>query len=303
MTLETLFNSGIKAIGDEAALAAPEKTLIVVGPGRGGTSLVSGALHHLGVFTGETSRAPTFEDARLDAAFRSGEAERVQGLVDDYNARHRVWAFKRPASLAYLDQLHQVVRNPVYLFIFKDIFSIANRNDISMQWNLKKGLRTALRSYRQMVDFIDGRAPNGLMLSYDRVVQNKETFIDTLTELVAPHPVSSEQREAALGFINPNPPEYLNASRVTRAVGSVSQLTETSVAGTAKYKARPRRPVTVEVLVNDDVVGSIDADSPAEEDAGFAFRYDFPTRIGAEDVVALRLSEDVVPFVEGLRLE
>lgn len=302
MTLENLFNSGIKAIGDESAPTAPEKTLIVVGPGRGGTSLVSGTLHHLGVFTGETSRAPTFEDVRLDKACRSGEADKLREVVEDYNARHQVWAFKRPANLAYLDQLHEVVRNPLYLFIFKDIFSIANRNDISMQWGLMKGLRTALRSYRQVVDFIDRRSPNGLMLSYDRAVQDKETFVDTLTELLAPHSVSTEQRDAALGFINPNPTDYLNASRVTRAVGSVSRLTETSVAGTAMYKARPRRPVTVEVLVNDDLVGSLDTDSPAEGESGFEFHFDFPSRIGAEDVVALRLSEDVVPFVEDLRL-
>lgn len=301
MQFGSLVNTGIKVVGDERVLTLAEKTLVIVGVGRGGTSLVSGALHHLGVFTGDTSRAPTFEDVRLHAAGRSGAVDEMSAVVRDYDARHQVWAFKRPASIDYLDQLHPLLRSPVYLFIFKDIFSIANRNAISMQWGMMKGLRRALAAYENIIEFIDRNSLDGLMLSYDRVMQDRAAFVDALIRLAAPQQVSAEQRAAALDFIEPNSQEYLNASRITRGVGTVYRLTPHAVDGSAMYAARPRRPVTVEVFVNGELVGSVDSDTPAKGGQGHAFSFRFPSPLGAGDEVALKLSEDVIPFVTSAR--
>lgn len=295
MAIENLYNTGIKTIGDESALQAEQKTIIVVGPARGGTSLVAGALSHLGVFTGSGSTAPVFEDVRLAGAAEHGAVAQVRAIVSDYDAAHDIWAYKRPGIIDDFGKIHDTVRNPVYLFIFKDIFSMANRNSISMNLDVMNGLNVALEGYRKIIGFIERRNPSGLLLSYDRVIQNKEAFLDVLSQLVAPQPVSEEQRAAALAFIDPNPQAYLNASRVTRGVGNVKSLSASEISGAAHYAAAPHRPVVVDISVNGTTVAEVTAQD-------HAFRHTFETPLTAEDTVSLRLTEDVVDFVEDLKL-
>ncbi|GAA2015540.1 hypothetical protein [Brevibacterium samyangense] len=289
MAIENLYNTGIKKIGDEKAFAAEQKTLIVVGPARGGTSMVAGTLDNLGVFTGQGSNAPVFEDVRLANAAENGTVADVRRVVEDYNAQHDVWAYKRPGIINNFGKIHDTVRNPVYLFIFKDIFSMANRNSISMHLDVVNGLNVALEGYQKITGFIKRRQPTGLLLSYDRVMQNKEAFVDVLTQLIAPATVTDEQRAAALAFIDPNPEAYLNASRVTRGVGHIASLSASELSGAGHYVAAPGRDVEVEVRVNGEVVGRTKAD-------GHQFAYTFESPLSTDDVVSVRLTDDVVDF-------
>lgn len=296
MAIENLYNTGIKKIGDEAAFQADQKTIIVVGPARGGTSMIAGALANLGVFTGAGSNAPVFEDVRLAGAAENGKVADVRAVVSEYNAAHDVWAYKRPGIIDNFGKIHDTVRNPLYLFIFKDIFSMANRNNISMNMDVVNGLNVALEGYQKITGFINRRNPSGLLLSYDRVVQNKEAFIDVLTQLVTPQATTEEQRAAALEFIDPNSQAYLNASRVTRGAGEVSTLSATEISGTAHYVAAPDRPAVVDIAVNGESVAQVATE-------GRQFHHTFATPLTAEDTVSLRLTEDVIDFVENVGID
>ncbi|WP_349829373.1 hypothetical protein [Brevibacterium litoralis] len=296
MSLDSLNNTGIKQIGDPAAFEAAEKTLIVVGPARGGTSMVAGTLHHLGVFTGQGSNAPVFEDTHLANAFENGTAADVKRIAGQYGEQHDVWAYKRPGIIDNFGKIHDTVRNPIYLFIFKDIFSMANRNNISMQLDIVNGLDMALTGYKKITGFIQRRRPNGLLLSYDRVLQSKESFVDVLTQLVAPTTVTDEQRAAALEFIDPNPQEYLNASRVTRGVGSVDEADKYHIKGTAHYLAAPNRTVMVEISVNGTPVAR-------ETASGHQFSHTFTQPLNTGDIISLRLTDDVVAFAEQIEID
>jgi hypothetical protein len=299
MSIEKLFNSGIKPIGDLAALYGPEKTLIVVGPARGGTSLVAGALDHLGVFTGDRSSAPVFEDVRLADACEQGGDGDVRKIVSEYDSNHDVWAYKRPGIIEDFSVLDGVVRNPIYLFIFKDVFSIANRNNISVSLDIVNGLERALDGYSKMAEFIKRSRPNGILLSYDRVMQNKERFVDLMIEVVGSSRVSESQRSGALNFIEPNPVAYVNASRTTLAVGQAS-VTPLEVTGTAHYVHAPNKEVVVEVLVNGELAGTAKGSDAGPGPRSFAFAFD--RELAPGDVVDLQLSEDVVPFASGLKV-
>ena len=59
-------NSGVQIT---AYPPGPEKTFLVIGSPRGGTSMLCGCLHHLGIFTGDESKPSVFEDKRLSKAF------------------------------------------------------------------------------------------------------------------------------------------------------------------------------------------------------------------------------------------
>ena len=76
MSIDQLKNKGIYMLNQESGQAG-SRQIIVLGSARGGTSIISGALHHLGVFTGKQSCAPVYEDVYLSNAL---EGNRVMML-------------------------------------------------------------------------------------------------------------------------------------------------------------------------------------------------------------------------------
>ncbi|WP_201616718.1 hypothetical protein [Psychrobacter immobilis] len=305
MGIELLNNSGIKYIGSESALQATEKTLIVVGVARGGTSLVAGTLSNLGVFSGTLSNAPVFEDVRLSSAFESGNLKLAEQVISEYDRSNKVWVFKRPSIINYLEEVHTRVRNPVYLFIFKDIFSIANRNSISMKLDILNGIEKAHNDYSKILSFIKRHEINGFLLSYEKIMNNKEQYVDNMVSLVGLDSVSNDIRSKALNFIEPNPQGYLNASRITRSIGNIGRIEETRVIGWGKL-LHTETPVEVELFINDKLIKTQTANQLRKHliaekvhstgKCGYCFDLsERPLRKG--DKVAVKVKDDVL-FLE-----
>ncbi len=256
--IEQLNNSGMKYIGEKGVLLEKKKTLIVVGVARGGTSLISGSLDHLGVFTGENSRKPVFEDTKLARAFEGNNNEMIKDIIEEYNQKHSIWSFKRPMAINYLNSIDELTRNPIYLIIFKDIFSISNRNNISMKQDIISGLAEAHENYGKLIKFISQTKINAFLFSYEKIMISKEVFIDTLINLIGEDSVTDGHKNSALEFIRPNPGEYLNASRITKSVGKIGFIDEFKVIGWGKYISS-EEPANVELYVNDQLIEVIQA--------------------------------------------
>lgn len=258
--IKLLENSGIKFIGNIETLKKSNKTLVVLGVARGGTSLVSGTLSKLGIFGGEESIAPVFEDKKLAGAYENKDYKLAKKIINEYNSIHKIWSFKRPSSIDYLDHIHKDFTNPIYLVIFKDIFSVANRNNISMKMDILEGLNRAMHDYRKILNFLDNNSVNGLLLSYEKIMQNKEDFIDNLKLIVGENKVSDSEYKEALEFIEPNPKSYLDITRITKAIGVIDKVTLNSISGWAKYVHTDKSSV-IEVLVNGAVITTSLADN------------------------------------------
>lgn len=105
-----------------------ERTFVVLGTPRGGTSLLAGALVEAGVYMGEY-RTRQYEDPD----FKLSPAESKQGnpsarllpAILDRNANHRLWGWKWPNAIYYISAIHHLLVRPVYLFVYRDIESIA----------------------------------------------------------------------------------------------------------------------------------------------------------------------------------
>ena len=152
--------------------------------------------------------------------------------MDGYNEQHDVWGYKRPniifdihklEGLVELDQatkessqavhlkfreFHQNLRNPIYILTFKDVFSISNRNRISMNTDLVKQMIWALDYYRLIINIFKNNSINALFLSVPKIIIDKESLIYHLVELCGLTP-SFSQMKAALSFITPDPKDYL----------------------------------------------------------------------------------------------
>ena len=68
---DSMINDGMLVLNDNACTQS-QRTLIVLGAPRGGTSMVAGVLHHLGVYMG-SDLLPTFEDPSLSTLMLQGQ--------------------------------------------------------------------------------------------------------------------------------------------------------------------------------------------------------------------------------------
>ncbi len=257
MSLDQLKNKGFAFLNIET-MAASSRTIVVVGAARGGTSLVAGALKHLGVFTGKESCSPVFEDVALSSAFEANNMLGARAIVEDYEANHSLWAWKRPGSIHYFDRVKSVIKNPFYIFVFKDIFSIANRNSISMKTDITIGLRQALQDYIKIIDIIENSKQPCMLVSSEKALQNKTSFVDALIDMNKDIKDLSANRQKALDFISPDPQAYLDATRITKAKGSVVVASDSEVSGWALLQFQ-QQVVNVEIYVDGKLYASKEA--------------------------------------------
>src|SRR5215469_5858876 len=99
----------------------PKKTVVVLGAPRGGTSMVAAALRKLGVAMGEN-----LGHQHEDRSFRAEvPLEEMIATVKKRNETHDLWGWKLPNNIYYLEQLFPHLRNPHFVAIFRNPYSIS----------------------------------------------------------------------------------------------------------------------------------------------------------------------------------
>lgn len=263
-----------------------EKTIIILGVARGGTSMVAGVLRQLGVFLGDKAAAPVFEDVRLAEAIEAKDPAASQAIASAYDSEHPVWAFKRPGLIEHLSWAPAIFRHPIYVVIFRDVLAIANRNALSMRIDALKSMKQSLRQYDAVRDFVSNISAPALLISNEKALIHPMAFVTELVEWAGLE-VTPEQLARAAASIVVDPPDYLDASRL-QFLGRLDRATVDHVGGWAFIRGRSG-PATVEILVSGRVVATVVADRlrPDVKEKGIhptgacGFRYTFR----AEDAV------------------
>jgi hypothetical protein len=265
MSLESLKNKGVVLVSP--SLSEKEKTIIVIGVARGGTSIIAGSLKHLGLFMGNACD-PVFEDTRLSLAFEKQAKEKFESVIVDYNNKHDVWAWKRPSSLNDLPSIAKKLRNPHFVFVFRDLLSVANRNKISMKHGVVGSLEAAFNDYKKIVRFIKKTSHPALLISSEKAVKYKKEFIESLIEFAALHP-TAEQIELVNAFITPEPTSYLKTSRIDRVTGWVDakRLQIGLLFGWA-YQTHNKSTVELSIFVNGELLKTVSASAFCKEFQG-----------------------------------
>lgn len=260
-------NTGIYTFGNPSSWAGNPRTIVVLGVARSGTSIVSGALHHLGVFTGDLSKDPVYEDVRLSSALQTARWHSVEDVIRDYNDRFQVWAYKRPNIIQATQQMgwfgrlpkrfHSVLagshkialfnfykfvdrlRNPIFIVPFKDIFAISNRNRISMNFDLTHNMHTVWRQYGLLLQLIQRPGFNSLLVSVDKIIHQKDPFLAELISFCGLTP-TAEQEEQARRFITADPERYHDVTRATKSIGYLDEVSRHCIHGWARYLGSER---------------------------------------------------------------
>lgn len=293
---ESLTNKGISIIGEPTLSCS--NVIVVVGTARGGTSMVAGSMAKLGVFMGDQAVPPVFEDVKLSNCFEKQDFYAAQNIAEEYSRQHGLWGWKRPSSIEYLDDVHRVLGAPRYIFIYKDIMSIAQRNAISMLADIMPGLERALRQYASTLEFLRKQPVHAMMVSYEKAMAEPTNFVKELVQFCG-FSVSEEQLRQAAAFITPNPEHYLDASRITKAQGRLGGLANRRVYGWARL-LHSKNPASVNLFMNDQKIGTVVANLPRPDlmerfNQACAYNFELPEGVvvKAGDVLRARVVNEV----------
>ena len=291
----SLINNGLQIIGVPQRESGP---VVVVGVARGGPSMIAGALAKLGVYMGDQAEAPVFEDVLLSNAMEAGNFDLARQISNRYEINHKNWGWKRPSSVEYLNELDDILMPYAYIFIFKDIFSIAKRNTISILEYTLLTMDLANKNYGKCIEFIKNKKPYGLLVSYEKTLANPEALVGYLINVKHLNPTDYEIK-SAIEFIRINPEDYLDSSRITKSEGCLDDVSIDSISGWARY-IHSKNPAKVEVLLNDVLIGSAianefreDLDSIYESPCAFNFKWPQGVDICKGDFIRLRVGNDI----------
>lgn len=295
-TPHPLQNLGIHEEGQK--YDSPQKTFIVLGAGRGGTSMCAGALHHLDIFMGEQAQAPIFEDTLLGGHLENRDFVKAAQIIEKYNNQHDVWGFKRPTTLDSLTELHQLLRNPTYIIIFRDIYAISLRNQISMNERTISTMRSTISDYSKIIDFIDKNNPHRLMISYEKALLNKETFSKNIIEIT-----DSKKKDAQSileSEIHPSPLNYVENTNITGEIGYLDRVTKDKIYG---WACTPNKitPAELTLYIEGVKTMSFIADKHREDilkkgihpngNCGFEIQYETPNNKPASSEISVRFQK------------
>lgn len=187
-------------------------TLLVLGNGRGGTSMVSGVLHYLGVFMGDDCTDPSYEDQRLTRCVVHFNARGARAVIDEYSGRYAVWGYKHPQALNFIIRRIRWFRNPRLVIVMKDVASIAVRHHLILEHDPVRVMDRMLGFYRTMVKFANRSKLPALIVSYEKAMSDPPAFIKTLCAYAGISP-ATDQVDAALRFMEADSREYRKFSR------------------------------------------------------------------------------------------
>lgn len=228
---------------------AGERTVIVLGVARSGTSMLANILVQLGLFMGERRDGIVFEDVDLAEAFEQGNMDQARSIIEHRNTAHGSWGWKRPEAFKYIAPYLKEFRNPCLIVTIRDILAIGLRNVISTGLEPEVALKDAQARYAALLHFLDQVAIPTLLVSYEKALLNAPDVIERVAGFAGVTPSSLTLR-AALESVELDRPEYLQGARVRKFLGHVGQVRNGKLFGWAKAKDSDTRRLLVTATIN-----------------------------------------------------
>jgi len=246
--MKDLINSGIY-IKNKALENSKEKTIIVLGMARSGTSMVARVLNGMDVFLGNKIDQAVFEDVEIAESLEKGDLVSFKNLIQERNKSHKIWGWKRPNSLNHTELITKSVRNPHFIIVYRDLLSIALRNHISMDANLDESLKLSNQTYQKINEFVAKTKAPIMLVSYEKAIHRKRKFIKELANFID-FKLKPSKVEQLFKLIETDRAVYLENSTVYKFVSSISN-SGNSIVIKANHPHKPELNPIISVRFND----------------------------------------------------
>jgi hypothetical protein len=205
----------------QLAIAFPKetydaRTVIVIGSGRGGTSAVAGAIHALGIRMVEPGQrvwnAEDIDFIRVSKEPRNSEGESrhaaicrgIEELIAVRSSAYRDWGWKDPSAGLYLEAVIHRCRNPLLVFVWRNPFDVAmSLMAVDRGISIEQAMGFAVRAYVSLWELVQRCGVPTLLVSYERAVAQRETFLNELSAFLRIAP-SDDRLNVAVEFLSPD---------------------------------------------------------------------------------------------------
>jgi hypothetical protein len=178
------------------------RTVVVLGVGRGGTSVVAGCLRVLGVCMGRDIHPLKHEWS--PAVYLHDQIDFAPTLrnIAAMDAEHPRWGWKSPRDFGLLEKVAPFLRDPGFIFVTRDILESALSGFAYQQMPLELSLFEAALVYRKIAETLRLLPWPALVVSYSDLLQKPAEFVALLAAFLDLEP-QDEMRARAIQFIQP----------------------------------------------------------------------------------------------------
>ena len=192
------------------------RTVIVIGCGRGGTTAVSGVVDALGIRMVEASQPDTrinMEDGEFVGAMLESQPEpdaprypglyrRVAKVIARRNAAYIDWGWKDPSVDLYLEGIIHQVRNPLILFVVRNVFDVGLSHLAAGGDSFETAFDQSLQRYQRDWQLIAKLGLPTLFIGYERALADREAFVAQLIDFLRLTPCE-ERFKVAVQWLRP----------------------------------------------------------------------------------------------------
>jgi hypothetical protein len=231
--MKDLINNGIVQL-NKGNKNTEEKTIVVLGIPRSGTTMMVKVLESLGVYMGQT-KGIVKEDTKLSKLLEKEEdIKAFKNLVNSRNKKHKVWGWKRPEAFKYIKKFEEIIRNPHFIFIFRDPLAISLREQISMNIDFLTKMEECQKRYSKIIKYVSNTSYPCLLVSYEKATSKKGAFINSLGSFLDIK-INNNIKNDAKSKIQLDDPNYLkNTKRKDNLIkGKVDKIINYKIRGWA----------------------------------------------------------------------
>jgi hypothetical protein len=198
MFSSSLVLNSLKTESDSTAVDPNQKTFIVFGVPRGGTTMIARVAEKLGVCMGSDLPA-NYEDSEFNFDKFSDSIKRDQeslvstlfAAIKRRNAMHDVWGWKYPRAHRYLPLIIDQVRNPHLICVMRDPVASSLR-PLSRKHMPKEGKRYLpariinqhLMYQQKNIALIDEFERPTFLCSYEKAILDPPRFVADLSAFI-----------------------------------------------------------------------------------------------------------------------
>lgn len=182
-----------------AAVGGFEKTVLVFGCGRGGTSMVAGALRELGVNMGEHLHPLKHESNFFEPGMTPQE---VNAKIAHYNGRYPVWGWKCPGDIFSISKFAHQLRNPHFVVVMRSMYGILMSNYRHLGISPELAIGDVGTVFDEIGRFVTNCPYPVAMVGYEAAVQQPATFIDGVAGFLGLTDISEGTRANATAFVS-----------------------------------------------------------------------------------------------------
>lgn len=179
----------LAVLSNGVPIPSPERTYVVCGVQRGGTSAVAAVMRALGIDMGRGGF--NHEDPIL-----LDRSDDLDGYISRRNAEHQVWGVKVPHLALSLDILAEKLRAPVFILTFRNPIAIADSAIVRGDLSLASALDRVQTYFDAMLGFARKTAHPVLLVSYERAAGHPDRFVDEFTTAIAIQPDPQQRADA-----------------------------------------------------------------------------------------------------------